>query len=120
MSPNTRVDYVRMITRKDMQLNDDWLANIGDVFVQEEIGYVADRMPSRELPYQNFYRNSITYELSLNQIKYFRRVYSLLDVLADMGGLYGAISPLCFAIVLLFHYRSSYQFVLADMFVEWG
>ena len=66
ISSKTRIDYVRMITRKDMKLNDDWFANIGDVFVEEEIGFLAERNPSRELPYQNLFRNSITYELSLN------------------------------------------------------
>ena len=66
MSSKTRIDYVRMIIRKDMSLNDDWFANIGDLFVEEALGYLAQREPSRELPYQNLFRNSITYELSLN------------------------------------------------------
>ena len=41
ISAKNRIDYVRMITRSDMKLNDDWFANIGDVFVEEEIGFVA-------------------------------------------------------------------------------
>ena len=42
----------------------------------------------------------------------------MLDFLAGIGGLYGSISPLCFGIVMLLQYRSTYQFVMADMFVE--
>ncbi len=75
-------------------------------------------MPSRELPYLNKFHNSITYEISLDRRDYFRRVYGVLDFLADVGGLFGAISPLCFIIVLCFQYRSSYQFVMADLFVD--
>ncbi len=84
-----------------MLLNDS-IINMGSLQTEKAFGYLTKRDPSRELPYLNNFHNSITYEMSLDQTKYFRRVYGILDFLADMGGLFGAISPVCFSIVMLF------------------
>lgn len=48
-------------------------------------------MPTRQMPYSNTFHNAITYEMSLNSNVYLRRVYSILDFVSDLGGLFGAI-----------------------------
>ena len=47
-----------------------------------------------------------------------RRVYSVLDWAADVGGLLGAISPFCVSLVYIFHYKSQYMFMMKELFVE--
>ena len=96
----------------------DRVFNFGGFRVDKREGYEVEREPSRELPYLNNFWNAITYEVSLTQIKYFRRVYTVFDFLADLGGLFGALTPIFTAIVFCVQYRSSYQFVMADVFLE--
>ena len=62
------------------------------------------------------FQTAVTFEVSLNLTSYYRRVYSILDLLSDVGGLFGAISPLCLAITGFFQYYGPYQFVMADLF----
>ena len=54
----------------------------------------------------------------MDQIKYYRRVYTAFDFLADLGGLFGALTPFFTSVVFCVQYRSSYQFLMADIFVE--
>ena len=95
-----------MITRTDMELEDNPL-RFG-LQAKNQAGYEILKHPSRELPYKNKFWNAITFEVSLDQRKYFRRVYALADLLSDLGGLSGALSPLCYAVVLSCQYRGSY------------
>ena len=117
LSSRTRTDNVKMITRSDMMLNDNF-AHVGDLLVENLKGFKAHKEPNRELPYRNRMWNAITYELSRDQIKYYRRVYSVLDLMSDLGGLYGSLTPVCMTLVYCLQYRSSYQFVMNDMFVD--
>jgi len=48
---------------------------------------------------------------------YFRNVYSILDYVSDLGGLYGAISPFCVILLGVLNFWSSYQFLMGDLFV---
>ena len=50
-------------------------------------------------------QNSITYELSMSKMEFTRSVYGLLDFLADLGGLFAAMGPLCKIFTLSFQYR---------------
>ena len=60
----------------------------------------------------------MTFELSLNQKQYFRRVYSLLDFLSDVGGLYGALSPFCMLLIVMVNFNNSYQYIMGDLFYQ--
>ena len=42
----------------------------------------------------------------------------MLDWAADVGGLLGAISPICVSLVFLFHYKSQYMYMMRELFVE--
>ena len=39
----------------------------------------------------------------------------MLDFLSDIGGLFGAIQPICFALVLVFQYHGAYNFVMSNL-----
>ena len=52
--------------------------------------------------------------MSLNQNLYFRKVYTSLDFLAEIGGLFNALKGICLLIVGFLNYFGSFQFVMAD------
>ena len=68
--------------------------------------------------YNNKVWNGVTYEMSLSSKRYFRRVYGIMDFLAEMGGLFGAFGSLSLAIVVGINYFGSYQFVMAELFYD--
>ena len=86
--------------------------------MEHEDGWRYERSPNRLIPYKNNWQNDITIELTLNQEKWDRRVYSLLDFFSDLGGLYGAIAAFFAGIISIINYFSSYQFIMVDLFVD--
>ena len=68
--------------------------------------------------YKNKFQNAVTYEMSLDKKIYIREVYTLLDLMGDLGGLFGALTPLFAAIVKLCQYEGAYQFIMHDMFID--
>ena len=48
------------------------------------------------------FQNAVTFEVSSDRNNYFRNVYTILDLLSDVGGLFGAIQPICYGLILLF------------------
>ena len=115
MVASGRKDYLEMINRSDLDLNDS-LLNMGSVFNEQKKGFFIETLPARELPYDNLFHNAITFEISLTNVVYYRRVYSVLDLMGDLGGLLGALTPLFFGIVKIFHYRSSYMHITGELF----
>ena len=75
-------------------------------------------MPTRLMPYNNTMQNAITFEMNLSKKMYFRRVYSTLDFLSDIGGLYGATMPIILTMLMAFNYYASYQFIMHELFVD--
>ena len=86
----------------------DYRVNVGSMVVDLVMGFDKFIAPSRMLPYKNLMHNSITYEMSLSRVEYTRTVYSTLDFLRDIGGLFGALGPLFGIVVTIFQYRGSY------------
>ena len=70
------------------------------------------------MPYANNFQNSVTYEISLDKMIYIRELYSFLDMMRDLGGLFGALFPLFSGIVKLCQYEGAYQFIMHDMFID--
>ena len=79
----------------------DYSMNVGNLLIDNNVGFNVVVSSSRILPYKNRFWNSITYELSRTQIEYTRVVYSTLDFLGDIGGLYGALGPFFTVCVLM-------------------
>ena len=72
-----------------------------------ETGFDIEVKQSRILPYKNLFHNSVTYEFSLTRLHYTRIVYSFLDLMKDVGGLFSAIGPLFGLIVNILQYRGA-------------
>ena len=68
------------------------------------------------MPYDNQFQNAITFEVSLDQKKYYRTVYGTLDFVAEIGGLFSALGRLCLAIIGTLNFFGSFQFVTASNF----
>ena len=75
-------------------------------------------MPSRTIPYDNTMLITITYEMFLSKRIYYRSVYSSLDFNSDIGGLFGAISPLVMGFLTVMNFYASYQFLMNDLFIK--
>ena len=56
---------------------------------------------SRVLPYENKFWNAITFEVSSAQYETTRTVYTIMDFLKDIGGLFTAIEKIFGAIVII-------------------
>ena len=54
----------------------------------------------------------------MDRLDYHRKVYSILDFLSELGGLYAAISTLCVISLVVVNFWGSYQFLMGDLFVE--
>ena len=72
-------------------------------------------MSPRNLPYLNSFWNTITYEMSLSRYQYTRTVYSYLDLLRDIGGLFSAIAPMLSLLDSIVSYRGAHIDLTAEM-----
>ena len=80
----------------------DYRISVGSIQVDQVNGFDKIVAPSRIMPYKNKMHNSITYEMSLSRVEYTRTVYSILDFLRDIGGLFAALGPFFGIIVTVF------------------
>ena len=119
LSPTHRTEYVNIVHRSKMDLNDS-VFNIGGIFSQEFLGFTEKKSFMRELSYRNNIHNAVTFEMSHDLKHYYRRVYSFLDFFADIGGLFGALGPFCIGIITAFHFHGPYQFLMAYLFRNSG
>ena len=106
-----------MVTRSKINLN-DYQANVGNLLIDNTVGFSSKISVSRILPYNNYMWNSITFELSRTRVEYTRTVYSSLDFLGDIGGLFGALGPIFAIGVKVLQYRGIYMFLMSDMLIQ--
>ena len=108
------METVKLITRSKFELN-DYQFNVGNLVVDETSGFNLEKSETRILPYANRMWNSITYEMSLTRRAYSRTVYSFLDFLSDIGGLFSALGPLGGVIITIFYSKSDNLFIMRSM-----
>ena len=70
------------------------------------------------MPYDNLLLNPITYEMLWDRHVHKRSVLSFFDRLSAIGGLFGALTPICAAIVGYVHFRSEYLYIMRELFVD--
>ena len=117
LNPDARTEYVSMVTRINTELYDSpW--TIAELDQEISDGHSIELQPSRTMGYNNRIWNGVTYEISLTSKRYFRRVYGIMDFMAEMGGLFGAFGSIFLAMVVGFNYFGSYQFVMAELFYD--
>lgn len=66
--------------------------------------------------YDKPFVNAVTYELSLMQKRYVRQVYTLLDFLAELGGLLSFLRLLSIGLVIVFQFFGSHSNVMEETF----
>ena len=115
MQPNIRADYVKTIQLSDLVLNDS-IYDPGSVMVDRDKIFNFRTEPTRFLPYKNNFHNAVTYELSDTNHVYYRSVYTFLDFLRDIGGLYGTISIFCITIVSVVQYQGQNMYLMAKLY----
>ena len=73
------------------------------------------------MPYQGEMKRlnkAVTYEMSYDKHKYIRREATVVDRLSNIGGLFGALTPLCYAFVTYVHYKGQYMYLMKELFVN--
>ena len=116
MNANARSDFVIIYSRQTIEAYDDPIRfGIEDPTIHE--GFEWKRGSDRVIPYlENKFRNIITYEVSTAAKRYYRSVYSLSDLISEVGGFVASISGICAFLVAIVHYFGSYWFVMNDIF----
>ena len=100
-----------------IELHDE-LFDVGEATAENNDGYMIDREPNREMPYDNRFQNAVTFEMSLSRRYFYRRIYNLLDMMSEMGGLFEMLNIFCLGIVQILQYHGVYQFLMNDLFVQ--
>ena len=98
---SSRTDIPLVITRSELHFGDS-IFNVGGILDEKENAYFVENGQNRLLPYKNNIQNAITFEISLTERSFIRTVYTFLDLLKDVGGLFGALAPLCTLLVTAF------------------
>ena len=99
-----------------MRMNDH-IFNWAGTNIDSDKGFTLVRQPNRLYYSEKGWHNIISIEMSLDQKDYYRRVYSILDFFSDVGGLFGALSPIFMSILAVLNFHGSYQFLMDDLFV---
>ena len=114
LSEKQRIDQVRMISRTKINLNDyQW--DIGNFLQENEEGFDVEIGISRELPYDNRFWFAITFEVSSAQLETTRTVYTVMDLLKDVGGLFTAIWKIFGVLEMILQYRGMYMHITSAM-----
>ena len=115
MSGKQRIEYINVIERQQFNLNDSIL-NLGELTLKSQSGFINTQVPNRVLNFQNNMLNAVTFELSLSLDVYERQVFSLLDILSDIGGLYGSLKVIFYIVITFFQWNGHHMYLMKDMF----
>ena len=117
LNGESRVDHLIKIQRTELEFDDNYW-NIAGLFTIFDAGFQLLKMPTRTIPYDNTMLTTITFEMFLSKRIYYRSVYSSLDFISDIGGLFGAVSPLVMGFLTIMNFYAGYQFLLNDLFIK--
>lgn len=79
-------------------------------------GFRVETMAGRQLNYINRFQNSLTIELSRTREVYTRQVYSYLNFVSELGGLFSAINSVLFGISIALNFNGLQTFLMSEMF----
>ena len=79
--------------------------------LDQKQGFDVDVTQTRVLPYKNTFQNAITFEMSMNRNEYTRTVYSIMDFMSELGGLFSAITLIFGTIIAVLQYRGMYMII---------
>ena len=102
LSSQLRTDYVKTVQLADLELSDSPVSS--SLQIDTIVVFKIDQDLTRVMPYEKSFQTAVTYELSHKRQVYYRQVYGLLDWLRDIGGLFGALSGISIALVLIFQF----------------
>jgi len=91
----------------------------GSVGFEEQVISIFDVEPENPRLYDYFddIHMALSYELSPDLKIVKRKVYGLLDLLGDIGGLASSLKSLFFALILVFQYKAAVSYVSNHTFL---
>ena len=103
LSPQLRVEDFYSLKVTQLELADDISTSS---FTEDETKiFSVIQGGTRLYDYPDDLQLAISIELNLNMLIIRRRVYGILDLLGDIGGLAGSLYSLFFALILIFQYK---------------
>ena len=79
-----------MIVRSEIEMHDG-LYDLGQFWADHDQGFLVEQGQSRDMPIETNVMKAITFEMSLQRRYLYRSVETIYDLLANLGGLYGAL-----------------------------
>ena len=77
----------------------------------EHFMYYIRKGPARPYDFPDDIHTLVTYELNRDLRVIRRKVYGIGDYLADLGGLYGALTGLFATLIIIFQYKAYISYV---------
>ena len=109
MNSQYRSEYINEIQKTELVLQDS--IPLGELEeIREEIITVS-KNGERAYEFFDNVHTEIVFEVNLNRIQLRRRVYSLLDWVGDVGGLFEAMSVIAALLIGFYHYKTFEQYM---------
>ena len=80
----------------------DSIFAVGGLMTELKKAFFVESEVNRNLGYNNSFQNSITFEMSQTKRVFVRKVYTVLDIMGDLGGLSGALFSIFASIIGIF------------------
>ena len=109
MNSQYRSEYINELQMTELVLQDS--IPLGELEeIKEEIISVS-KNGERAYEFFDNVHTEIVFEVNLNRIQLRRRVYSLLDWVGDVGGLFEAMSVIAALLIGFYHYKTFEQYM---------
>ena len=109
------MDYYNYVDLTKLDLRDE-IGSVGGGGA-EHFMYHVRTGPARPYDFPNNIHTVITYELNRDLLVIKRKVYGIGDFLADIGGLYGALTGLFAALIIVFQYKAYISYVSDETYL---
>jgi len=112
---NSRYDKVKKISFQDVERESYALGFLKENFRLIERTFSIIDTETRSIPYQKKIQNAITYEINSTRMRVERTEYSLLELLGNVGGIYGvffnALGPV---LMMIFGVKTRSDMIIAS------
>ena len=90
-------------------LDEVTLTNLTDLFTVRKVDVLPFEMPDK-------FWVSVSFEMDLNIMQYERKLYTVFDMLSDVGGLLGILTSICALINAIWNYQAFDNFMVSRLF----
>ena len=90
-------------------LDEVTLTNLTDLFTVRKVDVLPFEMPDK-------FWVSVSFEMDLNIMQFERKLYTVFDMLSDVGGLLGILTSICALLNAIWNYQAFDNFMVSRLF----